>query len=76
MRHPLSCIELRYYRAYALEVREFGDTGWAVHVYAPDHGLGSHKLAVITTLIASGLGDALADARAAVDQVMRYALVD
>jgi hypothetical protein len=84
VRHPeavkrenvMSYIELRYYRAYALEVREFGDTGWSVHVYAPDHGQGSQKIAVVTTTEVSNLSVVLAEARTSVDQVMRYAELD
>jgi hypothetical protein len=67
----LAYVELRYYRAYALEIRELGDTGWAVHVYAPDHGQGPLKLTVITTTVVTGLEGALADARSAVDQAMQ-----
>lgn len=36
----MSYIELQYYRSHALEVREYGDTGWAVHVYPPREAQG------------------------------------
>jgi hypothetical protein len=50
--------------------------GWSVHVYAPDHGRGSQKIAVVTTTEAANLAGALADARAAVDQMMKYTELD
>lgn len=63
----MAYVEVRYYRSYGLEVREFGDTGWAVHVYTPGGEQDPHKLTVTTTTDAAGLHDALDQARAAVD---------
>jgi hypothetical protein len=50
--------------------------GWSVHVYAPDHGQGSQKIAVVTTAEVANLGGVLANARAAVDQLMSYTQID
>jgi hypothetical protein len=63
----MSYVELKYYRSYGLEVRESGDTGWAVHVYAPSRDRRSEKVAILETSDPAGLKQALAEAHAAVD---------
>ena len=67
----MAYVELRYHRAYALEIREFGDTGWAVHVYTPSTERRPEKLTVVNVGVASGLEQALATARSAVDDDLR-----
>lgn len=59
---------IKYYRHYPLEVREFGETGWAVHVYAPPDSRSPGKVAVVTTAKPSGLQDVLDKAHQAVDR--------
>ncbi|MBI0435440.1 hypothetical protein [Roseomonas sp. KE0001] len=60
--------ELKYYRRYPLEIREYGDTGWAVHVYPPADVRSGHKVAVLTTPMPAKLAEVLADARRTVDR--------
>ncbi|WP_156964112.1 hypothetical protein [Muricoccus aerilatus] len=67
----MAYVELRYYRAYALEIREFGDTGWAVHVYTPSTECCPEKLTIVDVGVASDLEQALAAARSAVDDDVR-----
>jgi hypothetical protein len=67
----LAYVELRYYRAHALEIREFGDSGWAIHIYASGASHRAGKLAVIETVQIAGLQQALADARAIVDASLK-----
>ena len=64
----MACIELQSYRSYTLELREFGDTGWRVIVYAPAWEQRADKVAVISTLQISALPDLLAQGMAAVDR--------
>jgi hypothetical protein len=66
----MSYVELKYYHSYGLEVRELGETGWAIHVYAPSRDKRSGKVAIIETAHPSGLQQALAEAQAAVDRDM------
>jgi hypothetical protein len=65
--NALAYVDLRYHRSYALEIRELGDTGWAVHVYAPGNPQ-AYKLVVLSTAEPAGLAALLAEARQAVDQ--------
>lgn len=60
-------VEVRYYKNYPLEVREFGDTGWAIHVYGPRADNRPKKVAIVTTNNIDGLDDLLRSAHAAVD---------
>jgi hypothetical protein len=64
----LAYVELKYYRDYCLEVRELGDTGWAIHVYTPSNGHDPHKLTIVSTMDAAGLEQVLAQARRVVDE--------
>lgn len=59
--------ELKHYRSYILEVREFGDTGWAVHTYAPRIGAVAHKVAVVASPHPRDLRKVILQAQAAVD---------
>jgi hypothetical protein len=65
--NALAYVDLHYHRSYALEIRELGDTGWAVHVYAPGNP-DAYKLTVLTTPEPAGLTALLAEARRAVDE--------
>ncbi|ONG58771.1 hypothetical protein BKE38_02230 [Pseudoroseomonas deserti] len=64
----MAYIELRYHRSFPMEVKEFGDTGWAVHVYVPA-GLAAarQKLAVVTNSEPNGLTEVIQRARAEID---------
>jgi hypothetical protein len=64
----LAYVEVKYYRSYAIEVREFGDAGWAAHVYAPRTEQRAKKVAIIATRDANGLEEILSAARGAVDK--------
>jgi len=68
--NALAYVDLRYHRSYALEIRELGDTGWAVHVYAPGNPQ-AYKLTVLSTPEPAGLAALLAEARRAVDEDLR-----
>ncbi|MFC3125382.1 hypothetical protein ACFOD4_09935 [Pseudoroseomonas globiformis] len=59
--------ELRYYRSHPLEVRECGDSGWAVHVYSAKGQDRPHKMAVVSSPSPGGLTDLMRRARAVVD---------
>jgi hypothetical protein len=63
----MSYVEIRYYKNYAMEVREFGDTGWAIHVYAPRQEHRSKKMAIVTTTDAAGLDRLASEAQAKID---------
>jgi hypothetical protein len=67
----MAYVELKYHRSYVLEVREFGDAGWAVHVYAPRAEQRAKKVAIVTTNDANGLEELLSAARSAVDRDLR-----
>jgi hypothetical protein len=64
----MAYVEVKYHRSYVLEIREFGDTGWAVHVYAPRTEQRAKKAAIITTTDANGLEEILTSARLVVDK--------
>ncbi|MDB5414207.1 MAG: hypothetical protein JWR10_2542 [Rubritepida sp.] len=63
----MAYVELKYYRSYALEVREQGDVGWSVHVYAPAMDQRAEKLAVIDAPV-EGLRLAISQAESVVDE--------
>lgn len=63
----MAYVELTYYRDCALELREYGDAGWAVHIYAPRLTPRATKIGVLMTTQAGELKRLMADARDAVD---------
>ncbi|MBO1077903.1 hypothetical protein [Roseomonas haemaphysalidis] len=63
----MAYVELSYYRDCALELREYGDAGWAVHIYDPSLRPQARKIGVVTTTQAAALPGVMAEARAAVD---------
>jgi hypothetical protein len=63
----MSYVEVKYYRFYPLEIREYGDTGWAIHVYVPRRDHGNQALAVFQDRHPSSLGTLLAAAHAVID---------
>jgi imidazolonepropionase-like amidohydrolase len=60
----MAYVELKYYRSYIMEVREYGDTGWAIHVYRPRRG---GKVAIVQTTDSAELGSLMDQARAAIE---------
>ncbi|MFZ6765137.1 hypothetical protein [Pseudoroseomonas sp. WGS1072] len=63
----MAYVEIQYHNRYALEVREFGDQGWAIHVYAPRSEQRPSKIAIVTTTGAGGLEQLITEAKARVD---------
>ena len=63
----MAYVELTYYRDCALELREYGDAGWAMHIYAPRLTPRAEKIGVLMTTQAGELRRLMADARDAVD---------
>jgi len=66
----MAFVEVHHYRSYFLEVREYGDGGWAVHVYQPLSQGKSEKLKVVATTDAAALEQVLTEAKAAVDKLL------
>jgi hypothetical protein len=60
--------ELKRYQSYVLEIREWGDTGWAVHAYAPKVGGVVRKVAMVSSHRPNDLTVIMRQAQAAVDQ--------
>lgn len=67
----MAYVELRYYQSYVLEIREFGDSGWAVHVYTPGTDRRPKKLTIVTTTSAVGIQRVLTEARTAVNNHLK-----
>jgi hypothetical protein len=63
----MAYVELTYYRDCAIELREYGDVGWALHIYGPRCKQRAPKIGVIMTTEAAALGRLMSDARQAVD---------
>jgi hypothetical protein len=63
----MAYVQLTYYRDCALELREYGNAGWAVHIYAPRLTPRAVKIGVLMTTQAGELRRLMADARGAVD---------
>ena len=68
----MAYVEVTYYRDCALELREYGDTGWAVHIYAPRFEAHSPKIGVLMTTRAAGLRSLMDDARGVVDAQLTH----
>jgi hypothetical protein len=63
----MAYLEMSYYRDCALELREHGDTGWAIHIYARRSDQQARKIGIVTTAQASALKALTQEAHDAVD---------